>query len=153
MTITLKGPKSDTPPPKRSSRARRLRRLYSILFALVLLGFVCFVGYLIYGGIARVFGGQHATSGAPSIQQAQGTNSADDSVQVVERVAKLMLLPDETPTIAVVSDLSKLQGQLFFANAKEGDVVLMYPKARKAILYSPTLNKIIEVAPITNDKQ
>ena len=60
-----------------------------------------------------------------------------DSQSVINKVARLMLLPDETPTIAVVSNLGKLQGQAFFAHAHQGDVVLMYPKAQKAVLYSP----------------
>jgi hypothetical protein len=73
-----------------------------------------------------------------------------DTQDVVDKVGKLMVLPDETPTIAVVSDVTKLQGQAFFANAHQGDIVLMYANARKAILYSPSLNKIVEDAPITN---
>jgi hypothetical protein len=78
-------------------------------------------------------------------------NDSADTSQVVSRVGNMMLLPEETPTIATVSDLSKLQGQKFFAHASKGDIVLMYAKAQKAILYSPSQNKIIEVAPITNE--
>ena len=73
------------------------------------------------------------------------------SGDVVQRVGQLILLPsDEVPTLATVSDINVLKGQLFFQNASNGDVVLMYAKARKAILYSPRLNKVIEVAPITD---
>lgn len=69
--------------------------------------------------------------------------------QIVSKVGELMLLPaDEDPTIATVSDLEKLKGQEFFAHAEVGDKVLLYTKARKAILYSPGKNKIVEVAPI-----
>lgn len=68
---------------------------------------------------------------------------------IVAKVSKLMVLPnDETPTLATVSDPEKLKGQAFFANAKLGDKVLVYSKAQKAILYNPSENKIIEVAPI-----
>jgi hypothetical protein len=71
---------------------------------------------------------------------------------VIAQVGKLMLLPEnEQPAIATVTDLNPLSGQAFFANASIGDVVLMYKGARKAILYSPQKNKIIEVAPITTD--
>jgi hypothetical protein len=68
--------------------------------------------------------------------------------QIIERVGTLMLLPDETPTIAVVSDLKPLQSQAFFKGAEIGDIVLMYPKTARAILYDPRQNKIIEVGPI-----
>ncbi len=60
-----------------------------------------------------------------------------------------MELPSgETPTVAAVSDVSKLQGQQFFVNAKNGDQVLIYSNAKKAILYRPSTNKIIEVGPV-----
>ncbi len=64
-------------------------------------------------------------------------------------VASLIEIPeDENPTIATVVDASKLKSQAFFANAENGDRVLMFPKAKKAILYRPSTKKIIEVAPI-----
>ena len=69
--------------------------------------------------------------------------------EVVAKVGKLMVLPaDETPTLATVSDPEKLKDQKFFVNAKTGDKVLIYSRAQKAVLYSPSLNKIIEVAPV-----
>lgn len=71
------------------------------------------------------------------------------SQEIVEKVGKLMELPkDEKPTIATVSDVSKLKGQPFFAKAKNGFKVLIYTKAQKAILYDPVGNKIVEVGPV-----
>ena len=67
---------------------------------------------------------------------------------LVEAVGKLMLLPDEKPTIATVTDPEKLSDQTFFANAKTGDKVLVFSVSKKAILYDPVLNKIIEVGPV-----
>ena len=70
--------------------------------------------------------------------------------RIVSLVSRLIVLPaNEKPTIAVVSDASKLSDQPFFANAKNGDRVLIYSAAKKAILYRESENKIIEVAPIT----
>ncbi len=74
--------------------------------------------------------------------------------KVVKQVGKLVLLPTgEQPTLATVSDTSKLQGQQFFANAANGDKVLVYNKAKKAILYRPSLNKIVEMAPLNSSSQ
>jgi hypothetical protein len=68
---------------------------------------------------------------------------------IVEQVGELIVLPEgEQPTIATVTDPEKLKDQPFFANAKKGDRVLIYANAKKAILYDPVDNKIIEVAPI-----
>lgn len=66
--------------------------------------------------------------------------------ETVAAVGRFMLLPDgEQPTLAIVSDLSKLEGQPFFKNAVEGDRVLIYPESRKVIMYSPAKGKIVEV--------
>lgn len=68
---------------------------------------------------------------------------------LVSDVKQLMILPEgEAPTIATVVDPQKLKDQAFFANAVTGDKVLIYARARKAILYSPATHKIIEVAPL-----
>lgn len=73
----------------------------------------------------------------------------DEATRVKELVAELADIPaDETPTIATVNDASKLQGQAFFIKAQNGDKVLIFTKAKKAYLYRPSTNKIIEVAPI-----
>lgn len=69
-----------------------------------------------------------------------------ETQNLLSKVGALMDLPKgEQPTIATVSDITKLKGQAFFSKAKNGDKVLIYPKAKKAILYDPVSNKIIEV--------
>jgi uncharacterized membrane protein YcjF (UPF0283 family) len=68
---------------------------------------------------------------------------------VISEVGKLIVLPtDEEPTVATISDAEKLRDQPFFAKAKNGDKVLIYTKAEKAILYDPVAKKIVEVAPL-----
>ena len=73
----------------------------------------------------------------------------NEQQSLVDKVGKLIDLPkDEQPTIATVSDVTKLKDQKFFAKAQNGYKVLIYSKAQKAILYDPKANKIIEVGPI-----
>jgi len=68
---------------------------------------------------------------------------------LVAKVGKLIKLPEgETPTVATVSDAEALKDQAFFSSAVVGDKVLIYTTAKKAVLYSVTLNKILEVAPL-----
>lgn len=70
----------------------------------------------------------------------------EDVQGVVAEVSKIIQLPaGEIPTLATVTDLSKVQDQSFFTNAKEGDRVLVYQSAKKAYLYRPSEKKIIEV--------
>lgn len=68
---------------------------------------------------------------------------------LVEKVGKLMLLPEgEEPTLATVTDIERLSQQPFFARAENGDKVLIYNNAKKAFLYRPSIDKIIEVGPV-----
>jgi len=72
-----------------------------------------------------------------------------EAAALMAKVSKLIELPEgEQPTIATVTDPDKLKSQAFFAHAKRGDKVLIFTSSRKAILYDPTANKIVEAAPI-----
>ncbi len=72
-----------------------------------------------------------------------------ETAELVSKVSKLIVLPEgENPTVATVSDPEALKDQPFFAQAQKGDKVLIYAGAKKAVLYSVTLNKILEVAPL-----
>lgn len=78
----------------------------------------------------------------------------DEATKIKELVANLVEVPaDENPTIATVNDASKLKSQAFFAKSQNGDKVLIFTKAKKAYLYRPSTNKVIEVAPINIGKQ
>ncbi|MEI6660213.1 MAG: hypothetical protein WCK91_02200 [bacterium] len=74
--------------------------------------------------------------------------------ELVEKIGRIMVLPKgETPTVATVSDPEVLKDQPFFASAVKGDKVLIYAQAKKAILYSVDLDKIVEVAPLNIGNQ
>ena len=73
----------------------------------------------------------------------------EEATALKTAVGVLMELPQgEEPTVATVSDTDKLKDQTFFARAVNGDKVLIYTQAQKAILYRPSINRIIEVAPV-----
>lgn len=73
----------------------------------------------------------------------------DETSRVKALVEKLVDLPtDESPTVFTVNDASKLKSQSFFNKAENGDKVLIFTKAKKAYLYRPSTNKLIEAAPI-----
>jgi hypothetical protein len=69
---------------------------------------------------------------------------------LVSRVGRIVVLPEgETPTVATVSDPEVLKKQSFFSMAEKDDKVLIYSESKKAILYRPSINKIIEMAPLS----
>jgi cell division protein FtsB len=70
-------------------------------------------------------------------------------VELEKLVGALVDLPSgETPTVATVSDSAKLKEQAFFELAQNGDKVLIYSKAKKAYLYRPSTNKMVNIAPV-----
>jgi len=74
----------------------------------------------------------------------------DQIKQLVDEVSKLIILPtDEDPTVATVLDAAALaKDQPFYKDAKNGDKVIIYVKAKKAIVYDPVLQKLVNVGPI-----
>jgi len=127
----------------------------SILAALVIVLLLLGAGWYVYGG--ALFGALRAPSSlsmtglsTSTILEKKGPVVTLSEAELLQKVGKLMALPqNEEPTIAVVADLAPLQSQAFFRNARVGDIVLMYKKSLRAILYDPDLDKIQEVAPIT----
>ncbi len=96
---------------------------------------------------------QAQLSAVESNPQALVQKQTDD---LIVKVGSLMSLPTgETPTVVAVTDAPTAAKQsAFFANAINGDKVLMYVKAGEAILYRPSTNKIILVGPLKlNDTQ
>lgn len=72
---------------------------------------------------------------------------------LVRQISRLMLLPEgETPVVGTITNASALsKTQPFFKDASDGDKVLVYSQAQKAILYSPSRGILINVGPIFSD--
>lgn len=110
------------------------------------------IGLGIIGGASAFWITHHGVQFSPQHASTLSVPAPQTTVAELQaRVGKLMALPEgEEPSIALVSDVQSLKDQLFFKNAKNGDFVLMYAKARRAILFDAVNNKIVEVAPITD---
>ena len=86
----------------------------------------------------------------------QNPNQAaqQETESLINEMSKIIDLPkadikNGEPTLATVLDKGKLKDQPFFTNAENGDKVLIYTKAKKAFLYRPSTNKVINVAPVS----
>jgi len=125
------------PQPSKKSRKRKPLKTIAIVFL------AAAIGLLTYQYI-------DARQEIKQLQKApaKSQQSQDSSDAVIAKVSKLTILPAEQPTVATVSDINKLRAQPFFANAKDGDRVLIFKNTKKAIIYRPSTNQIVEIAPI-----
>lgn len=84
--------------------------------------------------------------------QYRHTSSVKDAEEIgnlTKEIGKLIVLPDsETPTLATVTDKGKLVDQPFFSKAENGDKVLIYSQSGRAILYRPSLKRIVDVTTV-----
>ena len=88
----------------------------------------------------------------PEGQQAFLDQQTEDTI---ERIRKHMVLPeDEVPTVVTITDIDLLtEQQPFFNGAQNGDKVLVYAGARKAIIYSPERDIVVNVGTIVADNE
>lgn len=131
-------PKSQTPNQEPSSR--KSFRLKSKPVAALVLVLIVAVASSVYF-YTKYKDSQDQLKHPETVAQAQ-TND------LIVQVARHTELPQGKPTVATVSDVSKLSNQTFFVNAKNGDKVLIYSEAKKAILYRPSEDKVINIAPL-----
>lgn len=76
------------------------------------------------------------------------SDAGENTQAILKHISTVIELPDEKPIIAIVSNKTKLTNKEFFANADIGDILLIFPNAKKAFLYRPSIEKIIEFGPL-----
>ena len=75
----------------------------------------------------------------------------DDIISVKNAVSRHIVLPtNEEPALLTVTDPSKLSTD-FLKSTQVGDKVLVYQTNRKAIIYRPSIDRIVDVAPVVID--
>lgn len=115
------------------------RLFKNIIISTVILALLAFGGYFFYK--------------YRQLQKGSNSEAQKEAKDLLGKVARLYLIPTgEEPTVATVSEPEKLKDQAFFMSAQKGDKVLIFGVAGKAVLYRPSIGKIIEVAPINNKK-
>jgi hypothetical protein len=66
---------------------------------------------------------------------------------LLTKLQSIALVPtDESPTLATVVAVDKLRDEVFFRNAALDDKLFVYQHARLAVLYRPSVEKIVNMA-------
>lgn len=81
----------------------------------------------------------------------QGVAPARSAEAYIAAVAQKIILPKDQkpPRVAVISDPDALtQEQDFYRGAEAGDVLMIFEGSRRAIIYSPRRDIIVNVGPI-----
>ena len=138
------------------NEVRMPRKIHVVAIISVISGIILlFVGTTVYfyRQYKKAVAGQIAVQNATqSANPASEEDSAKKDLQsVLAAVGKIMELPaGEDPILATVTDVEKVKTQKFFANAQNGDKVLIYANKKKAILYRPSTGKIIDVSAVSS---
>jgi hypothetical protein len=130
-----------------SSKLRR--RWPKFLLALLVVGLVIAL---------QVLGSMYlkTRSQLEELKTAQGQQklSETDVAKVIEQLGKLTVLPDEKPIVATIIDANFLATQsAFYVGAKNGDKLVVFPKAMKAFIFSPEKNLIVNSGPVLLNQQ
>ncbi|HVX24458.1 MAG TPA: hypothetical protein VG992_03915 [Candidatus Saccharimonadales bacterium] len=149
-TFRTSSTQTDPKPPKRSPKLPKVPKLAKpklpkvpgLRLAWVLIIILVVISLFLF---------QQYREARQKLAAAHNPNAVNAQVKnVITAVRKLVVLPsNQTPTVATVQNVSKLRGQSFFANAKNGDKVLVYSAEKEAILYRPSTNQIVTIAPIS----
>lgn len=125
---------------KKSGRYIKLRK--GIFFA-------CVVCLCVLIGFVIILLKNRNTSTDTLIQSSQ-----EDMEHWTLELSDIMIIPDEKPTIFVLSQVDSLvKDEPFFINAQDGDILFIFPQTLKAVIYSPERKRVVNVGPVMNSQQ
>jgi hypothetical protein len=129
--------------PKIKLPAKKTIRPLRKIVAVLLVGLV---------GVSSVYYGYGLYSkqnqNSNEILGAVASPSVEDSVKKVAGIVELSN-PDEKPSeIATIEDTRELSNNAFFDRAQNGDLVLIYSVSKIAVLFRPSIGRVIAIGPV-----
>lgn len=83
------------------------------------------------------------------VYKTQKKEDPNSLLVIKNKISKHLVLPqDEEPALATITDKNKI-GTPFLKQAENGDKMLIYQNAKKVILYRPSIDRIIDVGPVS----
>jgi hypothetical protein len=83
-------------------------------------------------------------------QQTISQRNSDSMTDIRRAVSRLLVLPNEDPVLATVTDKSKINVE-FLKQAENGDKILIFAEAKRVVIYRPSINKIVDIGPVSID--
>lgn len=119
--------------------------------------FLVFLAILLIVFAWSVFNYKKATQRAKILAEQNGLSalSHGNPEEIVVKAGRLIKLPtDERPSVAAIGNVAQLQTkQPFYKDAHNGDFLLLYFKAKKAYIYNERENIIVNVGPLSLEKE
>lgn len=118
----------------------------------IAIGIVIVVLVLLAGGL---YYRTYQTAGPNNLTNGTSTAQTAQLQAVLAKLATHMVLPTgEVPQIGQIDDpVQAAKTQPFVAGAQKGDLLIVYVKALKAIVYSPSRDLIVNVGPVSMNNQ
>lgn len=79
------------------------------------------------------------------VQYSQVQAKANQKEDLTKRIATLAVLPDDSSTLVTVADKTKLQNKQLADKVSNGDVLMIFAKTQRLIIYRPSDNKIVDM--------
>lgn len=89
--------------------------------------------------LAAIYRNEHSA-------QYKALNSEEKNM--INRVGKLLNLPKETPIISTIYSEKDFKNNQTFKDIKTGDKLIIYLNANQSILYRPSTNTVVDIAPV-----
>lgn len=120
------------PLPKRSIRARfsqRVKKSRKARAAILVAVALCILG----GSVVAL--------------NRMRTPNYNDVTTITKALKNHVLVPDEPPILATVTDKTALRTP-FLKESENGDRIVIYPKAKKVIIYRPSVDRVVSIGPV-----
>lgn len=86
------------------------------------------------------------------LRHSHGNNTPQNLPAAEDKISRHMLLPkNEKPALLTVVDKSKLESPFLKSKAQNGDIILVYKYNQLAIIYRPSIDRIVGVGTVSID--
>ncbi len=146
---TPKGGASTDKKTKTTKKKRRFIPKISTIIIVLLLLALAGGGYYFYNKYSET---KQEVEKLSTVQGQQELNKTQIN-QLLGEMRSIIVLPSgEDPVVATITDVTKLNKNEFYKDAKNGDRVVVFANAEKAYIYRPDTKTIVNVGAFKIDK-